>query len=480
MTALAEPDFAARRARALGRMEPHAALVLPAAPELVVGRDTEIPYRPDPNLLYLTGSPLPGTVAVLAPGRQAGPFVLFSPSRDEERERWTGAREEPAAIAERLGADAGYPLEEIERRLPRMLAQVDTIYFPLGWGRPELERLVLDALTRGRRTRQRKGRGPRALVDAGAVLDELRLIKDETEIARMRAAAAATVAGFEEARPVVRAGRGEWEVQAAAEAAFLRRTGARPAFPTIAAAGASATVLHYTRNDRTLRQGELLLLDAGATVDGYHADVTRTWAVGTIEPERRALHALVAEARDAAIAAVAPGRTEADVHQAALRVLLRGMHERGLVDDPPDVVLAAEEERRNAPAAELATAGAGSAGPAGGRARSPRRSGRRAIGGRPAATERPAYTRYFPHRVSHWLGLEVHDVGDYERDGRPRPLEPGMVLTVEPGLYLPADDERTPPGLRGVGIRLEDDVLVTADGHEVLSGALPLDVDPGE
>jgi Xaa-Pro aminopeptidase len=213
-------------------------------------------------------------------------------------------------------------------------------------------------------------------------------------------------------------------------------------------------VLHYTRNDARLGAGELVLLDAGATVDHYHADVSRTWVHrGEPTPAQRDMHAIVMRAHAAAVAAVRPGATEADVHRAALAELLRGMDELGLLTEPPDAALAAEDERLRAKPSEAPPGGA-------------------------PAPRRPAWTRWFPHRVSHWLGLEVHDVGDYAVDGEPRRLEPGMVLTIEPGLYVP-DDEQVPAGLRGVGIRIEDDVLVLPDGSENLTGGLQTGLIPG-
>ena len=446
-------DHAARRTRALERLGERAALVLPASPEITIGRDTDLPYVPDANLHYLTGAADPEMVAVLAAGAAPGPFVLFARERDPDTERWTGPREAPDAIGERTGADAVYPIRELRERLPRLLAGCDTIHFPLGWGRPDVERVVTDTVIAARRTRARSGRGPRAIAEPGAVLDELRLRKDAAEIARMREAARVTVEAFAETYAVGREAEGEWQVQAALEHGFRRRGASGTAFTSIVAAGANATVLHYTRNDARLRPGELILVDAGATVDRYHADVTRTWSLGdSATSAQRAAHAIVLRAHRAAIAAVRPGATEADVHRAALAELLRGMEELGLLKQPADAALAAEDERLRA-----------------------RPSESDASNGR--TPQRPQWTRWFPHRVSHWLGLEVHDVGDYAVDGASRRLEPGMVLTIEPGLYIPADDDQAPPNLRGVGVRIEDDLLVVEGGSDVLTAGLPTALD---
>ena len=446
-------DFAARRARALDALGERGALVLPASPEIVIGRDTDLPYVPDPNLFYLTGCVVPEAVAVLAPDAPGGPFILFARQRDEERERWTGPREDPRQLGERLGADAAFPLRELGDRLPRLLAGADAVHFPLGWGRADIERIVLDLLANARRSRQRRGRGPQALVDPGAVLDPMRLLKDQAELARMREAARITVESFREAAADARPGGSERHVQSALEHGFLRRGASRPAFPTIVAAGDHATVLHYTANDAPLRAGDLLLIDAGASVDLYAADVSRTWSVDrTPTAPQHDAHAVVSRAHAAAIGAIRPGATEADVHRAALAELLDGMRQLGLVHEPVDAILAAEDERLRARTSE--------SDPPNG-----------------APPQRPPFTRFFPHRVSHWLGLEVHDVGDYAVDGRPRRLEPGMVLTVEPGLYVPSADG-APRDLHGIGIRIEDDVLVTHDGAEVLTGGLSTELRP--
>ena len=442
-------DHAARRERAFARLGERAALVLPAAPEITIGRDTDVSYVVDANVHYLTGITDPETVVVLANTGETRRFVLFLRERDAERERWTGPREAPAAIGERVGADAVFSIRDLRERLPKMLAGADTIHLPLAWGRADVERAVLDLVGAGRRSRQRMGRGPRTIADPGAILDEMRLRKDEAEIARMRAAARVTVDAFAETSAAVQGAGGEAQVQAALEYNFRRRGATGIAFPSIVAGGENATVLHYTRNDARLNPSDMILIDAGATVDFYHADVTRTWSLSPRPSQaQRDAHAVVLNAHRAALAAVRPGATEAAVHRAALAELLRGMEGLGLLDEKADAALAAEEERLGARPSEAEPDGT-------------------------STPKRPGWTRYFPHRVSHWLGLEVHDVGDYAVDGESRRLEPGMVLTIEPGLYIPPDDERAPAALRGVGIRIEDDVLVVPDGADVLSRGLP-------
>ncbi len=419
--------FAARREGVLAGLGEDAAMVLVAAPEVVVGRDVELRYVVDPDLWYLTGYGEPEAVVVLAPGAD-DPFTLFVRGRDPGQELWTGVREDPEAVGERVGTDAVATVETLEDALPKLLRGVDRIYFRIGSGRNDVESLVLDILGGGRVARQRSGRGPAELADPGLLLDDMRLVKGPEEIDAIRETVAITVAAFRDAMGAVRPGAGEWEVEAAVEAGFRRAGAEGPAFTTIAASGPNATVLHYTANRRTMAAGELLLLDAGARHRAYNADLTRTVPVGgRFDGRTRELYQAVHDAELAAIAAVRPGATIPDIHHAALDVLLPAMVDLGLVAGRVDDLLENDE----------------------------------------------IWKPFFPHTTSHWLGLDVHDVGTYARAGEPRPLVPGMVLTVEPGLYVPLSHPEAPASLRGVGVRIEDDVLVTPDGHEVLSRDLP-------
>jgi len=438
----------ARRSVVLDRLA-DAALVLPAAPQLRQGGDTDLRYIPDADLFYLTGYTEPEAVAVLCPGHEA-PFTLFVRPRDLAAERWSGARGGVEAARE-FGADAAYPVAELEGRLRDITRNAGRILLRLGAGRDDVEAIVRRVLVRGRGRRQRYGSGPHVLDDPASVLDEMRLVKDDTELARMREAARVTTAGFRAALGRVAPGRGEWEIEAAADAAFRARHAQAPAFPTIAAGGANATVLHYIANEDILQAGALLLLDAGARVNGYCGDVTRTVPVdGRFRPGQRDLYDAVLSAHKAAIDAVRPGASMADVHQAAVSALADAMVSLRLLDGPADLLV--ERYRQED---EM------------------RKEGRE---GAPDGDGEPGISSFFPHRTSHWLGLDVHDVGAQVRDGRPRALRPGMVLTVEPGLYVPAEGV-APEALRGVGVRIEDDVLVTDTGHEVLTADLPVAAD---
>jgi Xaa-Pro aminopeptidase len=425
---MSDDVYAARRARVLATLAADRALLVAAGPELRVGADGELRYLPDSDVYYLSGYTEPEAVLLLCPAA-ASPFTVFVRPRDPERERWTGARAGIEAAPERLGAAAAHDIAELSTQLPKLLESASTLYCTFDSGRADVDAAVRRLLEIARRARPRAGRGVQTVTDTRALLAPMRLRKDAHELELIRQAARITVDGFDDAAAALCSAAGEWQVEATIEHAFRRRGAMGSAFPTIAAGGAHATVLHYVANDNALRRGDLLLLDAGARYRMYCADVTRTYPVGgTFSAPQRAVYDVVLAAHDAALAAIAPGRGADELHDAALRVLVDGMRELGLLAGDTDALI-----------------------------------------------EQEAFKRYYPHRTSHWLGLDVHDVGDYANaDGTGIPLEPGMVLTVEPGLYVPADDDSAPAAVRGIGVRLEDDVLVTASGHEVLTGALPI------
>jgi Xaa-Pro aminopeptidase len=420
--------YAERRARVLAGLGERAALIIAAAPELRVGSDGELRYLPDADLYYLTGYDEPDAVLVLCPSA-AAPFTLFVRPRDVERERWSGPRGGEDAARERFGADAAQPIAQLDTLLPQLVAGADTLYARLESGRAAVDAAVRGAFAAARHARPRTGRGPHTLVDPRLLLAPLRLRKDADELRLLREAARITVAAFTAGARQVTSATGEWQVEAALEHAMRRAGALGPAFPTIAAAGAHATVLHYTANDGVLPPDSLLLVDAGARYRMYCADVSRVYpTAGRFTAAQRAVYDVVLAAHAAAAAVVAPDCTAADVQHAAARALAAGMIELGLVRGTVDEVIERGDDRR-----------------------------------------------YFPHRASHWLGLDVHDAGDYvDADGAATRLEPGMVLTIEPGLYVPADDDTAPAALRGIGVRLEDDFVVTDSGHDVLTSALPI------
>jgi Xaa-Pro aminopeptidase len=418
--------FARRRARIQESMN-GGVLVLPAAPILRKSRDTAHRYRPDSDLFYLTGCVDPGVVAVIRDSEDDG-FILFVPPQDENTKLWTGARAGPEELKEILGADQAFPQEELERELPKLLRSGRRLFFRLGT-HPDLDAQVVGALNWARGKGSRTGEGPRALADPGALIDRNRMVKDPMELSRIRKAADLTAAGFRDAISRTRPGMGEWEVEAVFEASLRQGGASGPAFPTIVGSGGNGCTLHYVENGDRIEEGELVLLDGGAEVDLYAGDVTRTFpAGGRFSDSQKRVYEVVLRALRASCAMVRPGAAAAEIHQAALRELTGGLVELGVLTGDPHTLV--EEE---------------------------------------------AFKPYFPHQTSHWLGLDVHDVGDYAIDGDSIPLEAGMVLTVEPGLYFPSVDGGNVHAFTGMGVRLEDDLLVTADGAENLTGSLPLD-----
>jgi Xaa-Pro aminopeptidase len=416
--------FAGRREATLAALG-NGVMVLPAAPVLMRSRDTEHNYRPDSELFYLTGATEPATVAVLVGGSEPR-FVLFVHERDPDAELWTGRRRGPEASLARFGADEAHPLSELESRLPTLLGEGDRVHFRLG-RKDEVEEMVLAALARARARGGRRGTGPRALVDPGEILDDMRLRKDDAEVERLRRAAAVTVAGHEEGLQAVRPGVGEWTIQAAIEAAFLRGGATSPGYGTIVGSGPNACVLHYVDNRRMVEEGDLVLIDAGAEVALYNGDITRTYpASGRFDETQRSVYEVVDRARAAAVATVRPGATIGAVHDSAVAVLVEGLVALGVLEGTVGDLVAAE-----------------------------------------------AYKPYYPHQTSHWLGLDVHDPADYAREGSSRILEAGMAFTIEPGLYFRPGIGGKAERLEGIGVRVEDDVVVTGEGCENFTAALP-------
>lgn len=406
--------------------------ILCAAPQLLKSRDTEVRYRQDSDFYYLTGFPEPGAVAVLSAADEARRFTLFVRPRDPEREAWNGPRAGVEGAQLRFGADAAHPVDELDTHLRDLLQPADALWYALGSDRG-MDARIVELLKGFRATRPRSGSGPWDVRDPAAVLDLMRLVKEPSEIDLLRRAARITADGHRAGMRAARPGVGEWEIEAAVEGAFRAAGATGPAFPSIVGSGPNATTLHHVTNDRRVQPGELVLVDAGAEVDMYCGDITRTFPVsGRFAPAQRAVYDVVLAAEEAAIGAVRSGAAFAGVHEVAVRILTAGMVDLGLLS-----------------------------------------------GGVDELVETGAYRRFYLHQTSHWLGLDVHDAGAYRTaDGASVELVPGMVLTVEPGIYIPADAEGVPAELRGVGIRIEDDVLVADSGAEVLTGGVP--VSPAE
>lgn len=421
---IASAEFARRRRDLMHMAGADAALVVAAAPRRMRNADAAWPYRQDSDFHYLTGFPEPDAVLALLPGRGNGEVVLFCRERDPVRERLEGACIGPEQAAARFGVDDAFPVEDIDDILPGMLEGRTRLYCHFG-RENEFDAQLLRWM---RRLRSSRGGGvvPREFVALGHLLHELRLYKSTAELALMRRAAQIAADAQRAAVVAARPGVGEYEVEAALLQA-MRAHAAVPSYPPTVAAGANACVLHYTANRAKLKPGDLLLVDAGAEVECYASDITRTWPVGGgFSREQRALYGVVLEAQLAAIDAVRPGQAFTAAHEAATRIIVAGLCALKLLS-----------------------------------------------GGARAALKSGEYKRFFPHKTGHWLGLDVHDVGDYRIDDEPRMLEAGMVVTVEPGIYIPPDDAATAAKWRGIGIRIEDDVVVSTRGNEVLSAALP-------
>lgn len=403
-------------------------MILPAAPVRYRSGDSEYAYRPDSELFYLTGWTEPDAVAVLRGFGDDQRFVLFVQPKDELAELWGGERVGPDQAKERFGADAAYPIAQFEERIGELVKGADRIYYRLG-ADERCDQAARDALIAGRRLRPRHGRGPHLVADPGAILDAMRRRKDDAELQRIRRAAELSVGGFEDALAHVQPGVGEWVVEAALTSGFRRRGGSGSAFAPIVGAGNNACTLHYVRNDAVIGADDLVLIDAGGTFEYYAGDITRTVpAAGSFSGPQRALYEVVLAGQRAGLNACTPGATIDEVHQATATALSDGLVGIG--------ALAPEDED-------------------------------------PRGSPNP----FFPHRTSHWLGLDTHDVGGYVDHDGPVRLEAGMVFTVEPGLYIPPGRCPRAPEFEGLGIRIEDDVVMTDNGREVLTEALPTDAD---
>ena len=415
-----------RRRRLMRMMEPDSIAILPAATERLRNRDVHYPYRQDSDFHYLTGFPEPDAVAVLIPGRSHGEYVLFCRPRDAGKELWDGPRAGQEGAVEDFGADDSFPISDLDEILPRMLEQCERVYYAMGCD-ADLDRRMSEwiNLIRGR---ARTGvHAPIEFIALDHYLHELRLVKSPAEVRIMRKAARISGQAHIRTMQACRPGMKEFQLQAEFEHECMREGARHQAYPAIVGGGANGCVLHYIANNEDLRDGDLVLIDAGCEFDHYASDITRTFPVnGRFSKAQREIYSVVLEAQLAAIEAVKPGAHWNAPHEAAVKAITRGLRELGLLK-----------------------------------------------GTLPRLIKDEAFRDFFPHRTGHWLGMDVHDVGDYKIDGTWRQLEPGMVLTVEPGIYIQPGTRGVPKKWWGIGIRIEDDVLVTRDGHEVLSAGAP-------
>lgn len=433
-----QQEYAQRREQLMARIGKGTA-VFRSAPMAVMHNDVEYNFRQDSDFYYLTGFNEPQAVAVLAPHHEEHKFVLFVQPKDPERETWTGYRVGVEAAKERYGADEVYPIAELDEKLPQYLEKADRIYYRMGRNR-SFNDTILKHWQRLMWSYPKRGTGPIAIEDLAPTLHSLRQIKSPVELELMRTAAAISVDAHNRAREFAQPGCYEYQVQAEMEHTFRLRGGMGPAYPSIVASGANACVLHYTENVRQMQDGELLLIDAGCAYDYYNADITRTFPVGgKFTPEQKTLYEIVLKAQLEAIAQVHPGNPYSQIHDTAVRVIVEGLMDLGLLQGDIEEII--KEEK---------------------------------------------YKPFYMHRTGHWLGLDVHDVGVYQHGETPHNLEPGQVLTVEPGIYIAPDikpvegQPEVDSRWRGIGIRIEDDVLVTSAGHEVLTAGVPKSVEEME
>jgi Xaa-Pro aminopeptidase len=421
-------EFARRRKTLMRMVGQQGIAILPAAPVRKRSRDVEYRYRQDSDFYYLTGFPEPEAVAVLVPGRDKGEYIIFCRERNPDKERWDGKRAGQDGAVEQYGADDAFPIDDIDDILPGIMESCSRVYYTMGVY-AEFDVRIADWVN-SLRSRLSKGvHTPQEFVALDHLLHDMRLYKSRAEIAAMRRSAKVAAAAHKRAMRMVRPGIHEYEVEAEFINEF-RRNDAGHAYSPIVGTGANACTLHYVDNRDELRDGDLLLIDAGCELDYYASDITRTFPVnGRFSPEQRAIYEIVLEAQLAAIDKTRKDNHWNEPHDAAVKVITKGLRKLGLLD-----------------------------------------------GTLPRLIKDGAYREFFMHRTGHWLGMDVHDVGDYKVGDEWRLLEPGMVTTVEPGIYIPAS-RKVPARWRNIGVRIEDDVAVTSKEPDILSRDVPTDPD---
>lgn len=422
-------EFARRRKQLMRMADDDAILILPAAPERIRSKDTHYPYRQDSDFWYLSGFAEPEAVLVLVPGRKHGESLLFCRERDADKEAWDGPRAGPEGAIDAFGMDDAYPISDLDDILPGLLEGRSRVYYHFGRD-TEFDLKLIGWVNRVRAQVRQGAQPPHEFLELGHFLHELRLFKSPAEIRLMERSADIACRAQVAAMRATRVGAFEYEVEAALQQAY-RANNAVAAYEPIVGGGANGCVLHYRANNARLNDGDLLLVDAGAEYGLYASDITRTWPVnGHYSKEQRVLYEIVLDAQRAALAEARPGRPWIAGHEAAVRVLTEGMLSLGLLKGTLKQNLASGD-----------------------------------------------YRRFYMHKTGHWLGLDVHDVGEYKLAGDFRELEPGMAFTIEPGLYIAPGSKGVPAKFQGIGIRIEDDVLITKDGNRVLTDGVPREVD---
>lgn len=426
MSHIPKSEYARRRKALMAQMVPNSIAILPAAAVAIRNRDVEHVYRQDSDFQYLSGFPEPEAVIALIPGREHGEYVLFCRERNPERELWDGLRAGQEGAIRDFGADDAFPISDIDDILPGLIEGRDRVYSAMG-SHPEFDRHLMEWINAIRSKARLGAQPPNEFEALDHLLHDMRLYKSAAELKVMRQAADISARAHVRAMQACRAGLHEYSLEAELDYEFRKGGAKMPAYGSIVAAGRNACILHYQQNDAPLRNGDLVLIDAGCEIDCYASDITRTFPVsGVFSPEQKAIYELVLKSQEAAFAAIGPNKHWNQAHEATVRVITTGLVDLGLLKGEVDELIAAE-----------------------------------------------AHRAFYMHRAGHWLGLDVHDVGEYKVGGEWRVLEPGMTLTVEPGIYIAPDNQSVAKKWRGIGVRIEDDVVVTRKGCEVLTGGVP-------
>ncbi|KAA0876212.1 Xaa-Pro aminopeptidase [Nitrincola tapanii] len=422
--------YANRRRQLLQALPANTIALVAAASLQNRNRDTEYAFRQNSDFYYLTGFNEPDAILLLIPGRSEGEAILFCPPRDAAMEIWTGLRAGPEGCVQHFALDQAFNLTELDARLPELLSGKMALYYPMGES-AQLDSRIQVWLGQVRAGARQGWQAPEQLVTLSSLVHEMRLFKSSEEVALMQRAADISAQAHCQAMRVCRPGLYEYHLEAEIHYQCQRQGARFQAYSAIVGGGANACILHYIENQAPLLDGDLVLIDAGCELDNYASDITRTFPVnGRFSPEQKALYQLVLKTQEACIAAMAPGVPWNVIHDLSVQHLTEGLVDLGLLQGEVDALIEAE-----------------------------------------------AYKPFYMHRIGHWLGMDVHDVGRYKLQGQWRALEPGMVMTVEPGLYIAPDNLDVEPRWRGIGIRIEDDVLVTTDGHHILTQTVPKQVD---
>lgn len=415
-------EYAKRRRQLLDLMRPNSIAIIPSAPTTIRNRDVEHPFRQDSDFYYLSGFAEEFSVIVLVSGREQGEYVLFCQEKIKDQEIWTGRRVGPEAAISTLGCDDAFPITDIDDILPGLIEGKDCVYTNLGVS-PEFDTKLMSWINDIKAQVRNGATPPREFSALDYLLHEIRLVKSPAEIKVMQRAAEISADAHTRVMQMVKPGMYEYQLEAELMRTFMAAGSRWPAYPSIVGTGENGCILHYTQNTSEIKDGDLILIDAGCELDYYASDITRTFpANGKFSPAQAAMYQLVLDANIAAIAAVKPGANWNSPHEVAVRILTAGLVEHGLLTGNVDELI-----------------------------------------------EREAYRQFYMHKTGHWLGMDVHDVGEYRIDGQWRILEEGMVMTIEPGLYIAPDDESVDPKWRGIGIRIEDDIVVTKTGCKVLT-----------